>query len=245
MKTFPVNPNLQFSVLENRPVAKAARLENYNSSITFRKPVEASFFESCYDTIATFFASILMIFGIGAVTPSDVQTLATKKGFIYFYDHKNPVSAWLGNFYPTPITIYGRTFSCSEAAYQSCKFEGYPNIQAQFTNLNGDQAFRLAKKYSKFIRSDWNDVKEQKMSEVIYAKFTQNAKLRSLLVESTGSAYLVEHNEVVGRDTYWSDNHNGTGQNRLGELLMELRGQLGGYGSVTAPRAYYNFLKNR
>lgn len=245
MKTFPVNPNLQFPVFENRPAAKDSKLENYNSTITFRNPpLESSFFDSCYEAIATFFASILMIFGISSISATDVQTLAAKKGFIYFYDHKNPVSAWLGNFYPSSTTIYGRTFSCAEAAYQSRKFDGTPKIQAQFTNLNGEQAFQLAKKNSKFVRSDWNYVKEQVMSEVLYAKFTQNPYLKSLLL-STGSAYLVEHNEKVGRDSYWSDNHNGSGQNRLGEILMDLRGKLGGYGSVSAPRAYYNFIKKR
>jgi predicted NAD-dependent protein-ADP-ribosyltransferase YbiA (DUF1768 family) len=64
------------------------------------------------------------------------------------------------------------------------------------------------------------------------------------LLLATGTAYLVEHNEVVGRDTFWSDNHDGTGQNRLGVVLMALRKKLGGHGIVPAPAAYHAFLRN-
>lgn len=242
MRICPVNPNLQFRMREDRPLQRSTQLD-HSSSITFgASPQQASFFDSIYDALATFFASLLAIFGLGAVTLSDVSQLATKHGFIYFYNHKNTVSAWLGNFYPSPIKIYGRSFTCAEAAYQMCKFKGHKQLQAQFETLNGDQAFQLARKNSTLIRSDWNFVKEKVMEEVLYAKFTQNKHLQSLLL-ATLQAFIVEHNEVVGRDTYWSNNHDGTGQNRLGELLMDLRAKLGGAGTVPAPQNYYAFLR--
>ena len=51
------------------------------------------------------------------------------------------------------------------------------------------------------------------------AKFGQHAALRNLLVE-TGSAELIEHTE---NDSFWADGGDGSGQNMLGVLLMELR----------------------
>ena len=39
----------------------------------------------------------------------------------------------------------------------------------------------------------------------------------------TGDAELVEHTK---NDRYWADGGDGTGRNRLGQLLMELREQL-------------------
>jgi len=39
----------------------------------------------------------------------------------------------------------------------------------------------------------------------------------------TGDAELVEHSH---NDRYWADGGDGSGQNRLGQLLMELRAQL-------------------
>ena len=60
------------------------------------------------------------------------------------------------------------------------------------------------------------------MGEVLRAKFTQHPQLRSLLL-STGDAELVEH---TANDNYWADGGDGSGKNRLGQLLMELRSEL-------------------
>jgi len=189
------------------------------------------------------FAYVLRLLGFGSVTPEEIQKLAQEKGFIYFYHHNNPVSEWLGNFYPCSVKINGFTFSCAEAAFQARKFDGNPTLQAKFVGLNGDQAFRLARKHASDVRSDWASVKVGIMSEVLEEKFKQYPHLQLLLL-ATGKAYLVEHNEVVGRDDFWSDNHDGTGQNQLGIALMLLRKKLGGHGVVRIPAAYHNFLRS-
>ena len=67
-------------------------------------------------------------------------------------------------------------------------------------------------------RHFWDDI----MREALRAKFEQHPKLRSLLL-ATGDAALVEHTR---NDRYWADAGDGTGKNRLGQLLMELREQL-------------------
>ncbi|EQU15186.1 swarming motility protein ybiA [Escherichia coli HVH 198 (4-3206106)] len=60
------------------------------------------------------------------------------------------------------------------------------------------------------------------MRKTLRAKFEQHAELRTLLL-ATASAKLVEHTQ---NDAYWGDSGNGQGKNRLGYLLMALRGQL-------------------
>ncbi|MRR38310.1 DUF1768 domain-containing protein, partial [bacterium] len=50
----------------------------------------------------------------------------------------------------------------------------------------------------------------------------QHPGLKSLLL-STGNSALVEHTR---NDRYWGDGGDGSGRNRLGHLLMELREQL-------------------
>uniref|UniRef100_A0A6B2L6D7 NADAR domain-containing protein n=1 Tax=Arcella intermedia TaxID=1963864 RepID=A0A6B2L6D7_9EUKA len=60
------------------------------------------------------------------------------------------------------------------------------------------------------------------MYEALQAKFTQNLHLRNLLL-STGSDILCERSK---KDSYWGDGGNGTGLNRLGELLMKVRSEL-------------------
>jgi len=60
------------------------------------------------------------------------------------------------------------------------------------------------------------------MRDALRAKFTQHSSLRSLLLH-TGDAELIEHTK---NDRYWGDGGDGTGKNRLGQLLMELRAKL-------------------
>lgn len=72
------------------------------------------------------------------------------------------------------------------------------------------------------LRPDWESVKETIMYEAIVAKFTQNEDLKALLL-ATGDKLLVEHTK---KDSYWGDGGDGTGQNRLGYILMKVRSEL-------------------
>jgi len=65
-------------------------------------------------------------------------------------------------------------------------------------------------------------VKEDVMYRCLIAKFRQNDDARSVLL-GTGNAQLIEDSPT---DYYWGCGRNGTGQNRLGVLLMRLRGEL-------------------
>ena len=60
------------------------------------------------------------------------------------------------------------------------------------------------------------------MYEALVLKFTQNEELKARLME-TKDCKLVEHTR---NDKFWADGGNGTGQNKLGMLLMRLRGDL-------------------
>ena len=60
------------------------------------------------------------------------------------------------------------------------------------------------------------------MRDALRAKFTQHPDLKATLL-ATGAAEIVEH---TANDRYWGDGGDGTGKDRLGELLMELRAAL-------------------
>jgi hypothetical protein len=62
-------------------------------------------------------------------------------------------------------------------------------------------------------------VRDDAMRGALAAKFAQHAELRDILL-STGNCRLVEH---TANDSYWGDGGDGSGANRLGHLLMELR----------------------
>ena len=65
----------------------------------------------------------------------------------------------------------------------------------------------------------------------LYAKFTQHEPLMKLLLD-TGDRKLVEH---TSRDSYWGDGGDGSGQNKLGKLLMRLREELKEMEAVARP----------
>jgi N-glycosidase YbiA len=57
------------------------------------------------------------------------------------------------------------------------------------------------------------------MRKGLRLKFSQNPHLLELLL-STGNRLLVEH---TVNDSYWGDGGDGSGKNRLGHILMEVR----------------------
>ena len=69
------------------------------------------------------------------------------------------------------------------------------------------------------LRPDWEAVKEDVMMIALRAKFDQYPELKQLLLSTAGKS-LVEHTE---NDNYWGDASDGSGLNRLGDLLVELR----------------------
>lgn len=172
-----------------------------------------------------------------------IQTYANRDGFIAFYtDKTNDATGFLGNFHKLNNFVYkNQHFTCSEAAFQAQKFN--KPLKNKFSYLNGKKAFNVAQKHQNNIKPRWNQKKDKIMEDVVFQKFAQSKKLQKLLL-ATGSAYLVEHNEAKGRDNYWSDNGDGTGQNKLGKTLMKVRQRLGGAGVVSRPKKYYKFLKN-
>jgi ribA/ribD-fused uncharacterized protein len=60
------------------------------------------------------------------------------------------------------------------------------------------------------------------MRDAVLAKFSQHADLKEILL-STADAKLVEH---TFNDSYWGDGGDGSGQNKLGQILMSVREEL-------------------
>lgn len=126
------------------------------------------------------------------------------------------------NFAPTPIVLKGTTWPTSEHYFQAQKFAGHPDEEAIRQAESPAEAARMGRERTRPLRANWETIKESVMREALYAKFTQHEALRAKLL-STGDALLVEHTD---HDAYWADGGDGSGKNRLGVLLMELREQL-------------------
>lgn len=60
------------------------------------------------------------------------------------------------------------------------------------------------------------------MLRVLKAKFSQHENLKQILL-STGTQKIIEHTE---NDNYWGDGGDGTGKNKLGKMLMQIRDEI-------------------
>jgi ribA/ribD-fused uncharacterized protein len=125
------------------------------------------------------------------------------------------------NFSPHPIELDGSTWPTSEHYFQAQKFADLA-VRERVRQASGPgDAARLGRRLPG-LRADWEEVKEDVMRAALRAKFEQHPRLGRLLL-STGDRDIVEHTR---NDAYWADGGDGSGRNRLGVLLMELRAQL-------------------
>lgn len=140
---------------------------------------------------------------------------------ILFYRVSEPYGEF-SNFSPHPFELKGKVWPTSEHYFQAQKFAGTAQEEAIRLAKSPMIAARMGRSRAHPLRPDWESIKDDIMREVLLKKFTQNASLHSLLL-NTGNAEIIEHTK---NDRYWGDGGDGSGRNRLGQLLMELREKL-------------------
>lgn len=141
---------------------------------------------------------------------------------VIHFDREHDRWGEFSNFYPSPMTIDGTDWATAEHYFQAAKFPGSPHAERIRLAATPGQAKELGGDRSAGLRKDWFAVRDEVMRTALSAKFAQHRDLRALL-RSTGDAWLIEHTE---RDAYWGDGGDGSGVNRLGLLLMEVRAGL-------------------
>lgn len=106
--------------------------------------------------------------------------------------------SFLSNMSRAKVTYNGLEFMSSEAAFQSAKCAREEDRQTLSKTLKGKDA----RSYGSSVEMvpDWEQIKDEVMVRVVYAKFTQNPLLMEKLLD-TGNAKLVEGN--FWHDNYW------------------------------------------
>lgn len=140
---------------------------------------------------------------------------------IKFYRLKDPYG-FLGNYYKSRMYIYGRWWTWNEAPYQAAKTFVQAEKDEIWAAQKANDSRLLGQKVT--MRPDWDQVKRSVMKECCLAKFLQHPDLRKQLME-TGDELLIEDSPI---DWYWGCGKDGTGQNVLGQVLMEIREELKG-----------------
>lgn len=145
---------------------------------------------------------------------------------IRFYRANEKPYGVFSNLYKRPIEFEGETFATAEHAYQAGKARK-PEVRRWLMSAPSPALLAMAAHglYVWDVAPNWSKVKFDRMKRILSAKFTQHEDLRELLL-STGTARLVESATVDNPvNRLWGE-VNGVGQNKLGQLLMEVRAEL-------------------
>ena len=144
-------------------------------------------------------------------------------------------------YYPVKLTIDGKIWPTAEHYFQAMKFPDNPEYQELIRAAKTPaQAKKLGKTEAIPIRNDWHMYREQVMADVLQHKFAV-PKLRDVLL-GTGDDVILY---TSLSDNFWGLGKKGTGQNKLGELLMQTRTDLrnaaagapaGGAGAAAPPQ---------
>ncbi|RTL20492.1 MAG: NADAR family protein [Burkholderiales bacterium] len=139
---------------------------------------------------------------------------------LYFYTRAMPY--WgLSNFAPPGIEVDGIFWPTVEHYFQAQKFDATDMQERIRRAPTPKQARELGQTRSRPIRVDWDTVREAVMLRALRLKFSAPDARRLLL--STGARHLVESSPY---DYFWGAGQDGTGLNRLGHLLMQVRAEL-------------------
>jgi N-glycosidase YbiA len=159
---------------------------------------------------------------------------------ILFYSRDRKKYEFLSNFFPCKFFLDGQVWLSVEQYYQAQKSE---NLEYKNLILNAKTALEVKKigdsrgnnvnkhKESWFevhtqeLRFDWEKVKYDVMKKAVFAKFSQNPNLKNQILK-TNDFTLIEDSID---DCYWGIGEDGTGQNILGNILMEVRSKLKNY----------------
>ncbi|WP_289046309.1 NADAR family protein [uncultured Olleya sp.] len=113
----------------------------------------------------------------------------------------------------------------AEALYQACRYPLFPSYQQEIIEQNSPMTAKMiSRKYLKYTRQDWEEVKYSIMYWVLKVKLSQNFNEFSNVLEMTQNKAIVE---LSNKDKDWAaveiDKNTLIGKNALGRLLMQLR----------------------
>lgn len=149
---------------------------------------------------------------------------------IEFYRTTGP-HGFLSNFYQAPLylqTAHGGSTLVwhSEAIYQALKCCPHQPRRA-LEILRAKSPMKAAEmgrdKERTRMHPRWDEVRDDAMRYALARKFASPLWRK---LEATGDAILIEKS---ARDPYWGCGVDGSGKNRLGRLLMELRNRIRGH----------------
>lgn len=140
---------------------------------------------------------------------------------IYFYSTIDKYGA-LSNFSPHGVKLNGDWWPTVEHFFQAQKFEDESHREKIRVARSPKDAKSLGQSRKVPIRADWEEIKDDVMLEAVRCKAVTHGEISELLTAS-GEEELIEN---APGDYYWGCGKDGSGQNKLGQILMQVRTEL-------------------
>ena len=138
---------------------------------------------------------------------------------IYFYSTREEPYGCFSNFSAHGFELDGVYWPTSEHYFQAQKFIGTPHVEQIRQVKTPKEAAKMGRERKRPLRQDWEEMKDDIMRKAVLCKFETHANIREVLV-STGDEELIENSPI---DYYWGCGKDGSGKNKLGLILMEVR----------------------
>ena len=140
---------------------------------------------------------------------------------IYFFKPQDEYGCF-SNFSPHGVELDGRYWPTVEHYFQAQKFTDAAHKDRIARSATPKDAKTLGWDRNVPIRQDWDQVRDDVMLFAVLKKFRTHQTIRHTLL-STGDEQLIENAQS---DYYWGCGADGSGKNRLGQILMQVRSEL-------------------
>ncbi len=138
---------------------------------------------------------------------------------LYFYVAREQPYGCFSNFSAHGFMLDQLYWPTSEHYFQAQKFINTPYLEKVRQTKTPKDAANLGRSRSLPLRSDWEQVKDNIMQKGVLQKFRTHENIREILL-ATGDELLMENSPI---DYYWGCGQDGSGKNKLGLILMEVR----------------------
>jgi len=142
------------------------------------------------------------------------------------FSAKLPAYREFSSYYPVKLMLDGKVWPSVEHYFQAMKFPDNEAYQESIRlTKKPEAAKRMGKTEEVPVRPDWATYRDVVMLAAVKEKFSdRHPELKAKLLE-TGSAILKDASPL---DNYWGIGRSKKGRNKLGEILMTVRGELQG-----------------
>ena len=136
--------------------------------------------------------------------------------------------SFLSNYYCSDIVIDNERYYHVEGYYQAFKFVNISDKLSKRIQFISDPIIANKRGNSHVMTNEWKNewntkLRDKVMKRAILIKFITNLELLNKLL-NTGNSILIQTNID---DTYWATDKEGRGDNKLGQILMEVRSIIG------------------